>query len=293
MGDQMPQFITDALTWLEWSNPVSLWWGFLVIVSGLNILFWFFTRLILRRATVHAHERNLLHIMIWLSAAYVFGCAFRSVLPRADVQRLCLFDTWFSSVLIGRSVATIAELSFVAQWAVVLNHLAKATETRLVEKISWLIVPLILMAECFSWYGVISTRYLGNVIEESTWAVTYTLIAICSAVLFPKFKGPLKMAAGVAAVGSVLYILFMVTTDVPMYFSRWQADMAAGKSLFHFADGIHDLATRWTVSHNIEDWRQEIPWMSLYFSAAVWASMALCYVPLSKEKLHRHLKLQS
>jgi hypothetical protein len=24
------------------------------------------------------------------------------------------------------------------------------------------------------------------------------------------------------------------------------------------------------------DWKDEIPWMSLYFSAAVWASFALC-----------------
>ena len=32
-------------------------------------------------------------IMLLLSAAYVFGCAFRSFLPRADVRRICLFDT--------------------------------------------------------------------------------------------------------------------------------------------------------------------------------------------------------
>ncbi len=44
--------------------------------------------------------------MLLLCAAYVFGCAFRSVLPRADVQRICLFDTWLSSVVVGRSVAT-------------------------------------------------------------------------------------------------------------------------------------------------------------------------------------------
>jgi hypothetical protein len=30
------------------------------------------------------------------------------------------------------------------------------------------------------------------------------------------------------------------------------------------------------VTHDIGEWREEIPWMSLYFSAAVWASLALC-----------------
>ena len=55
----------------------------------------------------------------------MFGCAFRSIFPRADVQRICLFDTWLSSVLIGRSVATIAELCFAIQWAIVLHELGQ------------------------------------------------------------------------------------------------------------------------------------------------------------------------
>jgi len=46
--------------------------------------------------------------MLLLCAAYVFGCAFRSFLPRAEV--ICLFDTWLSSVALGRTVATAAEI---------------------------------------------------------------------------------------------------------------------------------------------------------------------------------------
>jgi len=32
------------------------------------------------------------------------------------------------------------------------------------------------------------------------------------------------------------------------------------------------------VTHDFEHWKDEIAWMSLYFSAAVWASLALCVV---------------
>ena len=53
------------------------------------------------------------HLM--LAAIYVFGCAFRSFLPRGDVQRVVLVDHWISAIAIGRSVATIAELAFAAQ----------------------------------------------------------------------------------------------------------------------------------------------------------------------------------
>jgi hypothetical protein len=36
------------------------------------------------------------------------------------------------------------------------------------------------------------------------------------------------------------------------------------------------VSTRWIVTHDLAEWKDEIAWMSLYFSAAVWASLALC-----------------
>jgi hypothetical protein len=36
------------------------------------------------------------------------------------------------------------------------------------------------------------------------------------------------------------------------------------------------VSTRWVVTHDLAEWKDEIVWMSLYFSAAVWASLALC-----------------
>ncbi len=35
-------------------------------------------------------------------------------------------------------------------------------------------------------------------------------------------------------------------------------------------------AARWVVTHDFSEWKDEIAWMSLYFSGAVWASLALC-----------------
>src|SRR5271170_828960 len=106
------------LDWLDWSNPVAVWWCFLVVVSTVNVVLWLQLRSRFSK-TVR---------LVLLSAVYVFGCAFRAILPRADVQRICLFDTWLSSILVGRSVATIAELCFAMQWAIVLHELGKATQ---------------------------------------------------------------------------------------------------------------------------------------------------------------------
>lgn len=266
-----------AFQWITFANPVAIWWCFLTSISIVNILFWGWTWNYFRSST-----SRIQCLLIYSSALYVFGCAFRSFLPRADVQRIVLFDTWFSSVLVGRSVATIAELAFVFQWALVLNLVAKSTNSKMVEKISLAIVPTIFLAECFSWFAVITTNYLGNTIEESLWTVTYTLIGISLVLLVPRLKGALKWAAVIAVVGTFAYVVFMSTVDVPMYFHRWQADLASGKEFLGLITGLSDLNARWVLTHDIAAWRDEIPWMSLYFSFAVWTSLALCYVPKAK-----------
>ena len=104
------------LDWLAASNPVAIWWYFLLIVSIANIALWMLLHRRYRQLTPST-QRGIfrVEVLVLLCAAYVFGCAFRSVLPRADVQRICLFDTWLSSVLVGRSVATVAEICFAIQ----------------------------------------------------------------------------------------------------------------------------------------------------------------------------------
>lgn len=273
--------------WLEWSNPVALWWIFLTSIAMLNICLWIWTRQYLKR---QYRETILTKYLVLLSAGYVFVCAFRSFLPRADVLKICLFDTWLSNVFVGRSVATVAELCFVAQWAIVLYCISTVVHSKTTRIISMSIFPIICVAECFSWHAVITTHYLGNTVEESLWAVTYSLIAIGLLFLLQYFKGAMKYTVAFAILGSLLYIAFMVTVDVPMYFHRWQQDILNNKPLLGFFEGLQDLQTKWVVTHDILDWKEEIPWMSLYFSVAVWTSIALCFVPLTKSQLSPHLK---
>ena len=156
------------LDWLTWSNPVAVWWSLLVLVSAANIALLLGLRSRFRGARIERRVRAFaIEPLLLLSAAYVFGCAFRSVLPRADVQRICLFDTWLSSVLVGRSVATVAEICFAVQWAIVLRELAKAANSDTARNVANAIVPVIVVAEACSWYAVITTNYLGNVLENS------------------------------------------------------------------------------------------------------------------------------
>jgi hypothetical protein len=79
-----------------------------------------------------------------------------------------------------------------------------------------------------------------------------------------------------AIVGTAGYLAFLMAVDVPMYLKRWRANLANGSRLLSPLEGLRDASTRWVVTYDIAAWKDEIPWMSLYFSAAVWSSLALC-----------------
>ena len=262
---------------LAWSNPLAWWWGLLTVVSAANIAVWFVLyRQLHGQPTGGLGSASGIELMLILCAAYVFGCAFRSLLPRADVQRICLFDTWLSSVVVGRSVATVAEICFAAQWAIILHQLGSMTGADTTLNAAWVIVPLILIAECFSWYGVLTTNYLGNAIENSIWAVAFFVVGIGLCRLLPEFDGEVRVVLVITIIGIAGYLAFLMTIDVPMYLSRWRADIADGSKFLRPLEGLRDVSTRWVVTHDLAEWKDEIAWMSLYFSAAVWASLALC-----------------
>jgi hypothetical protein len=262
---------------LAWSNPVARWWALLTLVSGVNIATWF----LMYRYLCESRAGSLggasgIELMLVLCAAYVFGCAFRSFLPRADVQRICLFDTWLSSVAIGRSVATVAEVCFVAQWAIILHQLGTMTGANTTVNTIWIVVPLILIAECFSWHAVLTRNYLGHAIENSLWGVAFFVVALGLSRLLPEFGWTGRIILGIAIVGIAGYLAFLTRIDVPMYLTRWRAEAASGSRSLSPLEGLREASMRWIVTHDIAEWRDEIPWMSLYFTVAVWASLALC-----------------
>jgi hypothetical protein len=104
----------------------------------------------------------------------------------------------------------------------------------------------------------------------------------------PQFRGVVRLALGAVVAGIASYCLFMVTVDVPMYLARWQAQEASGHNLLGLVSGLRDIATHWIVTYDIARWRHEIPWMSLYFSVAVWMSLALGGFGLIRRFLPRY-----
>jgi hypothetical protein len=106
--------------------------------------------------------------------------------------------------------------------------------------------------------------------------------------LLPEFNGLVRLVLAIAIIGVAGYVAFLVTVDVPMYLSRWRADVADGRKLLRVFEGFRDVTTRWVVTHELAEWKDEIVWMSLYFTMAVWASLALCAFYSLEDHLPRY-----
>jgi hypothetical protein len=263
------------------SSGVRTWWTVLCAIAVINACVWHRKALLVATESGSAAP-SVIRIQRWqllLSAVFVFGCAFRSVFPRGDVQRIGLIDSWLSSVLVGRSVATVAELCFMGQWALLLRCAARDVGSPFGVLASRLIIPLIVVAEVCSWVAVLTTCYLGNVVEESLWALSAFLLVVSCLILWTRSRAARRPFLAAALVLGTLYLAFMCTVDIPMYASRWQADEASGRIYLAIGQGMADAWSRRVVTFSWAEWQTEIPWMTLYFSVCVWWSLALVDAP--------------
>jgi hypothetical protein len=261
------------------SHAVAWWHTSLRAIAVLNIALWSLSAIAVARAHAwpDADTDAAGYMQLLLSAVYVAGCAYRSFLPVIDIPRIVLIDSRWSSVLVGRSVATVAELCFATQWALMLHRGAALGGSPFVQAASLAIVPLIVLAEGCSWYAVLTTGQRAHAAENSLWGLSGALAVVSMLVIAPhQLAAPYRtMIAGGAA-----YVAFIFVYDVPMYWSRWLVDHANGHKYLSIAEGLVDVRRRWTVSYRWEDWKNEVPWMSLYFTFGVWSSIWLVWTSL-------------
>lgn len=263
------------------SGALLIWWVTLCTSAAINVVLWSISaRIFARRApTLPPEVARTRRRLLWLSAGYVLGCAFRSVFPMVDVPRMCLHDTIVSRIFIGRSVATVAELCFAAQWAIVLREAGQAAGGGLALAASRILLPLIVVAEILSWAAVLTSNYVLHAAENSLWTLGAVLALAGFANLIARLGAWRRMVLIAALVCAGTYVAFMSFVDVPMYLARWQADLAAGQMPIAVAEGLRETLARCVVTHDWAAWRQDVPWLTLYFSVAVWISIALALLP--------------
>jgi hypothetical protein len=147
--------------------------------------------------------------------------------------------------------------------------------------VSFAIMALIVLAEVVSWHSVLTTDQRGHMAENSLWGIASALMVTSLLVIGPARLPNLYWPMIVCSIAGTAYAGFIFFSDVPMYWSRWRADQRNNRRYLTIAAGITDTRRRWVLSHRWEDWKDEIVWMSLYFSFGVWSSISLIYAALT------------
>jgi hypothetical protein len=249
------------------------WWQLFCAVSVGNIALWCLAAWGLPwEADVYRSKQ------LALSGLFVAACAFRSLLPRVDLERMCLWDSPLSSVILGRTVATVAEICFAWQCALLLFKLSALADSSVIGAIGLAVLPIIVVAELACWFAVATLNYIGHAVEELLWLIMVGLVG-AGLVLYWRHTAeapPMWVPIGlIACAGTAALIL---TVDIPLYISRWRIGKRAGLRYLRVVEGLKDAVVRRRVTQTRDAWRQEVLWMSLYFSAGVWVSLGIIFV---------------
>lgn len=216
-------------------NPSLVWWAVLSVTGVVQVAF--ALRLWLRRSRAFP---------LTLALVYAVVCCFRSLFPKVDVERLCFWDSPLSIITFGRSAATIAEVSF----GLLLTLWFKDK----------LFVVFAVVANASCWIAVLTLNQLFHVVENSLW----TLMG-CWALIAHRNRS-------VIIYGCIPFVVYMVTVDLPMYYSRFLSFEGPYLTL---AQGWKDASRCAIVSQSFDLWIPEIYWMTPYFTVFVWLAIYL------------------
>ena len=241
---------------------------------------------------------------IWmrvLAAPYVFQCAWRSFWPEIYVDRTVYWDTWASSIFIGRMLAHIGEVAWVAQVSMAFKRANQEIHVLSNSKGTWFqwvvdfcanqAFVLCFIAEFFCNHAVFTENYLMHVIETSLWGVALGCLIPCSLYLYS--QASLIKSDGERSVDmkqtfnfiiiitwlNILFVLGLVSDHIPMCYSEWQAGLDRNRVYSDVFTGALDSMFTRNKSQSWDTWKSDWLWMLAYFSGGVWSSLFLAEGP--------------
>lgn len=190
--------------------------------------------------------------------------------------------------------------------------MTRAVPTRQAERTAWCVLLCNVLAQTCCNYSVLTRDQRAHAVEETIWLLSGAAVAL-EVTRSPEVLdiGANKFKRGVRWCCPP-YIMFMALVDVPMYVHRAREDMQLGTTFSTFRwcilfvefqyfsvyngieivnvfpqedtpprEGLTEVASCAIVTQTTEYWVQEMPWMSGYFSFAVWIAVWLCNNPIN------------
>jgi len=250
------------------------WWRALCVLAALNVCVWLALWQFGPRAGACGG------IQLALSGVYVFVCAYRSILPRVDLERRVMVDTFGSSIFLGRAAATIAEICFGAQLGLLVYQLGAHAGLPWVQQWAWVVTLCTVVAQGFCWHSILTLNHITQAVESLLWAMGFSWMAALLTVVAMDTSGTVHRLAIVGVVGSAAFVIYVLAVDVPLYLRRFRAGRAGGRRYLSIGQGLRDAWTRREPELGWDKWRDDAAWLTPYFSLGVWCSLMLVVLPL-------------
>lgn len=262
-----------ALALADADPNVLSWWRALCALAALNVGLWL--------AVWHFGPISGVHggLQLALSGVYVLVCAYRSVLPRVDLERLVVVDTRLSSIFLGRAAATVAEICFALQLGLLVHQLGVHAGLPWVQGAAWAVPVFMVVAQGFCWHSVLTLNHITQAVESMLWAAGFSWMAALLAVVALGSSGWVSALAVFGIVCAVAFVAYVLTVDAPMYWRRYRHGRAQGLAYMRLDQGAHDAWHRRVRSGSWAAWKADALWLTPYFSVGVWLSIAMVCVP--------------
>ena len=139
--------------------------------------------------------------------------AYRCTFPSRYKGHVVLRDTTFSSILLCRTLATAAEISWMYQLAYVARQYDPSSI--LIAVLSWAMVGTIAVSQCLVWLAVLADTVGLMYWEEIGWAVAMSLNALVNVLGMPSASEALQGPIRFTLCFSVVYLPYQLGLHIP------------------------------------------------------------------------------
>lgn len=234
-------------------------------------------------------------ILAAAAVLFTLTCAYRAILPRIDVTRVCFFDSPANWIIFGRFFACWAEIGWATQMGLVLRRLAICLQEAgyvaqgvrdNAHRAGVAVIFMACFAECWSWTNLITESDLFSTVEQALWSALFLVTGFGMVFLLRKWdndKSPLELPKRGYMLFAALALMMGIEQGYEaggLYFARFLDEQSRGVPFQGFTTGIGKLASCAVVTKDMNDWSGDFPWMTGYFSFGVWSSIWLATAPM-------------
>jgi len=211
-------------------------------------------------------------IMTASSILIIASCIYRSFFIASEGAAACRgISTIFNAPVSGRSIATVGELAFVVQ----VTSYIEASGERLKVKNStfatnkWLMYTPAILAEAFSWTGVLVGNAQFFCLEYFCWVC----IAFCWAwdggeLLHLSVRWGDNICHAMLICGALGLLIFNIGFEIPHFIQNWERSSTSTQ-----------IPSMWECASMPDSplWLKRLPFFFCYFFGCSWSSTAILY----------------